>query len=694
MSATKKKYFIWVTLISLGLLILQALLRKSPELLGQDFGDLNKLVIKMYPITAAKELGKIFGLTWLSVCYYFVFYSAVKRFFLVFLRSYEPMKIVALSIGLFLGTWILFYLGSALYYPALFESLFPLNSPTFSHITLRWANPNVFYFLGIIILLLPLVFLIYEKRRKNVSLSLLILLSLFILGHQLYKRNLTSTPEKTFLRPHIILIAIDSLRFDRFNNPNIFSAKDTLSSLGKTVEFKDHIVGIPRTFPSWGEILSGRYAMTNHLRHMFPNFKDRFFFGDNLVSVLKNAGYNTSVFSDFAGDIFPRFDIAFDKINTPNMTIDSLIAMNIDLLFPLTYPWLVSSGGQFLFPDLKSNPAFADPSVITTNAEKYILTQSKDSPVFSILFFSTAHFPYAAPYPYYQKFAHHDYEGRFTFQKNPSLNQKNNEYSPADISQIRSLYDGAINSISESLESFFTNLDHQGILKNSIVIITADHGEDLLEEGYLHGHGEHLRGENVLKVPFLIKLPDAEAINTTQVSSITRSIDIAPTILKLAHLKFADQREGHDLSHIFLTKEENSTTLRQDFAYSETGLWFSNNDGGFYQKERLRYPNITGLLKYDLGGSSEIVLDPTFETRTNAAKHRSITSPEFRLIYVPTKRGIAWELFNRQNDPSFQHNIASEHPEIVASLKEKLFSLIKKYEPEHSIINDFVVYHD
>jgi len=83
---------------------------------------------------------------------------------------------------------------------------------------------------------------------------------------------------------------------------------------------------------------------------------------------------------------------------------------------------------------------------------------------------------------------------------------------------------------------------------NTIVVLTADHGEEFLDHGQI-GHGKSLYAE-VVRVPLLIYYPNGK-IKKIRVSGHVSVIDIVPTILELAGI----QTENRDFDGIGLAAE-------------------------------------------------------------------------------------------------------------------------------------------
>lgn len=107
---------------------------------------------------------------------------------------------------------------------------------------------------------------------------------------------------------------------------------------------------------------------------------------------------------------------------------------------------------------------------------------------------------------------------------------------PSEIQHeaLRALYDGGISHVDDQLRLLFDFLEDAGILKNSIVIITADHGEGLGERWKKYGgHGGTF--EEGMRVPLLIQLP-GKGRRTGRVSTPVSLVDLVPTIVELCGL--------------------------------------------------------------------------------------------------------------------------------------------------------------
>jgi arylsulfatase len=106
--------------------------------------------------------------------------------------------------------------------------------------------------------------------------------------------------------------------------------------------------------------------------------------------------------------------------------------------------------------------------------------------------------------------------------------------SAEQVEYIRACYDENLASVDSAFGTILDKLDELGLDKNTIVILTADHGDLLGEHGREFGHGSYF-GEGVMHIPLIMRLPDQQG------SKIPRKID---ALVKLSDL-FATLADGY-----------------------------------------------------------------------------------------------------------------------------------------------------
>ena len=123
-------------------------------------------------------------------------------------------------------------------------------------------------------------------------------------------------------------------------------------------------------------------------------------------------------------------------------------------------------------------------------------------------------------------------------------------------SLIEVLYRAGIFELDQRFGDLVHEIERRGLLDNSLIVFTADHGESLCRDGTLikFDHGFDLLPE-VLRVPLLVHAPFAGVV-PGRYESVTRSIDVLPTMLALSGISLQDYHgPGWDLSGAMLGRE-------------------------------------------------------------------------------------------------------------------------------------------
>lgn len=653
----------------------------AAEFMGQRTDALAQGLVNFYPTTAYLAVARMFLLGWALT-----FLIITMAFGTALAWSKQPLALRVVLVVLVLAGWAALFFAGVLRYPATFTTwMSPEVQERLYRISFRVAPLYLDIFAAVAFIVGAGPWLVRQVLNgfylPKWLLAPLVGLALAAGAFALWP----STASKG-AKPNVLIIGIDSLRTDRAVNRNVMPELAALQDLPETVRFQDHFVGVPRTFPSWVEMLQGRYAAETGVRHMFPGLDRRAEEFKGLGTRLRDSGYATYAVSDFAGDIFPRFDAGFQHIRAPKLAITTMIRMGAYQSFPLFLPFAMRGPFIDFFQELEESASYSDPARLSQDVIASFRDQGK-KPVFTLAFYSTAHFPYAAPHPYFGKFADPNYRGPFKFQKNPALTAKEESLTDADRRQVNALYDGALASIDASLKDVFAALKDDGVFDETLIIVTADHGEDLYDTPTLQGHGDHLRGDWALRVPFIVKLPKSKAPERREISFVTRSIDMASTVAALSG-NGGEIGAGTDLSPWIFDAQKTPPSL---VAYSESEIWFAPRGEPFYQSKRIPYPGISGLLRFDPGGSDDIVLKGEYEDIVVTARHRSLVDGDYKLIYMPTRKGIEYELYDRRQDPENHVNLSLKQAAKTEEMAKRLMELIAHIESRYALVDGYVL---
>ncbi|HSL29456.1 MAG TPA: sulfatase-like hydrolase/transferase, partial [Anaerolineales bacterium] len=116
-------------------------------------------------------------------------------------------------------------------------------------------------------------------------------------------------------------------------------------------------------------------------------------------------------------------------------------------------------------------------------------------------------------------------------------------YSEDDLYKFRLAYDEFIADVDAEFGKLITRLEQAGVLENSYVVVTSDHGE-LFERGE-YGHASALMYAPVTHIPLMIAAPGQSTRKDYR--SVTVNIDLVPTLLQVAGSEVPDWVEGKPL---------------------------------------------------------------------------------------------------------------------------------------------------
>lgn len=150
-----------------------------------------------------------------------------------------------------------------------------------------------------------------------------------------------------------------------------------------------------------------------------------------------------------------------------------------------------------------------------------------DEPFFLWNHYMDVHGPYEPPMEYREQFTEESVSSR----QPQKLYRKAAVTDPDGVTDdeqqlLVDLYDGEIRSTDDALRDFFDALDTRGLLEESLVIVTADHGDAFGEHGY-YGHPRKL-DEGLIRVPLIVR---GGGFGQADVSSPASLLQLVPTIL-------------------------------------------------------------------------------------------------------------------------------------------------------------------
>lgn len=475
--------------------------------------------------------------------------------------------------------------------------------------------------------------------------------------------------------PNILIVACDSLRWDhisahgysRKTSPNI----DRVIADG--VDFDNLHVATASTLESWGSFLTGKFPANHGLRYMFIGKEDADRISndkDTLPRILERAGYRTGVVGDWAANCFSLVDFGFEKNRVSDVqNLDVFlteVAFRTHILVPYYFG---NSVGESFIPGMRQVTGFLDAEGLTTEFLSQLDTASSEKkPYFGVLFLSSTHLPYQPPYPYNTKFANKDYDGpnryAIDFKIDEFIKHGFAESQPPEVRQhIIDLYDGGVSHFDDVVGRIAAHLDRTGLDRNTILIVTSDHGDDLYDPGTTLGHGTNFfGGDQTTRVPFTVRLP-GKKLAGTKVPEIARNIDLLPTVVELAGRGTIEGKiDGVSLVPYMARSGEDLGLV----AFAETCYMF-------YPK---KIPGETATvlapmdktLYIDKDFRNLFVLKPEWRQPILDTKDRMMRTPRWKLIYIKGEHGPIWRLFDMSADPKQANDLSKSRPDVLARL--------------------------
>ncbi|MGH9419712.1 MAG: sulfatase-like hydrolase/transferase, partial [Thermoanaerobaculia bacterium] len=370
--------------------------------------------------------------------------------------------------------------------------------------------------------------------------------------------------------PNVLIITIDTTRADRLGCYGFSlahtAAIDQIASEG--VRFSDAIGSAPITMPAHSSIFTGLYPTAHGVRD-----NGAYALGSDAMTLaerLRDAGYTTHAFVS-ALVLNRRYGL-----NQGFETYDD------DL-------WAEDDPKLFMIRERQA-PKTADRFLTWFNG----WNQDRKKPFFTWIHFFDPHQPYKA--------------------------------SPADRAVSVSPYDAEIMGVDRQIGRIVETLRNRGVLDDTLLIVTADHGESLGE------HGEQTHAifvyDATVHVPLIMRFP--KMLTPSTYTAPVRSVDITPTVLNVLGLPPNKAADGQSLLDA-LQGKKNPPQLAQ---YSESLL----SEVGF------------GMA-------------PLFAVRDDG----------YKFIRAPRP-----ELYDLRADPHELNNLYSTQPRVAARLNNELTSIMNE----------------
>lgn len=478
--------------------------------------------------------------------------------------------------------------------------------------------------------------------------------------------------------PNILLIGVDSLRYDRVGDQYAKKLSPHLDELARQgVTLTNCFVPCARTAPSLASLLCSSWPHEHGIRDNFCGVDEVDLGPAPLPKYLREQGYRTLAISDWCGSDLGKFPFGFDAVDLPEdqWNIRFLLRQGPKDLRLFLSLFTHNRFGRWLLPEiyfLAGVPLTQELGQTTRYAISRFASLG-DAPFFINVFMSSTHAPFGSEYPYYTLHTDPSYRGDSKFvmgglsEPFEVVARQGQGKVHFDYEQILGLYDGCVKAFDDELKRILDHLAACGLDRNTIVAVYSDHGMEFFERE-TWGQGNSVIVEESAKIPMVIKAPGVSG--GISIDAVTRSIDIAPTLLDLAGLPVPPHMRGTSLRPAM----QGSQPLPELIAYAETGVWFTRVPS--MEEGHLHYPDLPELLEVPDKDAATITFKAALKQRIIEAKDRMIRTDRWKLVRQPMHAGIVYRLFDLEQDSNCERDVSERHPDVLQSLRFQLESLI------------------
>lgn len=314
----------------------------------------------------------------------------------------------------------------------------------------------------------------------------------------------------------------------------------------------------------------------------------------------------------------------------------------------LTTPLELLEKAGYLVPEI--NYLFPMPNYrnlgFTPNAHRNVvefLTEYRDSTFFAWYHFHGPHLPYSPPPKYLQAFLPGEKLSSPALREvmdSIIMPRGERTFSEREKRIVRSLYDAEVAAQDEELGQVFEALDKLGLYENTIVVLTADHGEELFEHGWLGHASTSLKGhlhDELIHIPLVLRLPGYTGV-PQRIEALVQSVDLMPTLFDLIGLELDAPVQGRSFRGL-LTGEK--AVVREDVFCESSACGYQCPDS----------VEVTWL--------------------------KCVRERDWKLIQtIEPGSAPAYELYDLANDPGEKEDVLGRYPEEALRLKGVLAARI------------------
>jgi arylsulfatase A-like enzyme len=338
--------------------------------------------------------------------------------------------------------------------------------------------------------------------------------------------------EKVYMtqQPNIIVLILDTLRASHVSSygypvkttPNLdaFAAENIL--------FRRAISAATWTVPSHACLLSGLHIS----QHRIETIKGDRQFNEAIVTLpaaLSSQGYRTAAFSQ--NMLFSpnnHLDKGFDEFHGVEELLSSRLGTRLVKRLANNSPEPIRQVSRYLRKMIA-------PSLVLDSMLEWIKARTEKSPFFLFTNILAPHFPWTVP-P--RVLLRSGFNPKYllkpdfvTLKKQWEFNSGKRRVTDQHRRVWRQLYDASILHVDAEIGRFLNRLRQLKGWENTIVVVTADHGELMGDYRDIVGHMLCLH-DNLIHVPLIVRHPDYR--KGMVVEGVVQTLDLYPSILEWA----------------------------------------------------------------------------------------------------------------------------------------------------------------
>ena len=322
---------------------------------------------------------------------------------------------------------------------------------------------------------------------------------------------------------NLVICVLDAARADHFGCYGY--PRDTTPNLDRlareSVIFREHFSTCSSTKPSTASLFTGLYPDAHRIVERGALEEGVF----TLAGGLKAAGWHTALFSS---------------------NVNASPEVGLGAGFEVVVPARSGGVGKGETDLPEGSPVGATPEGTPWDKPEWLteafakwLAERRPSRFFAYIHLLPPHTPYEAPEALMRavvkKKAPPIARGRFEFPATAPTGMSMRDRQRYALDKWADLYDANLRWGDWGAGEVVRALRERGLLDNTLLIITADHGEAFGEHGYLyHMHGVY--GE-LVHIPLVMRFPGRRRL-VGEVSALTQTVDLLPTICDLYQVPY------------------------------------------------------------------------------------------------------------------------------------------------------------